>query len=218
MRIRLPFAGAFLCLVGLSAFLGLFPSRQIPINDKVLHFIDFFLLTITFYFLLDASRRRVINFTLILCTFSLGIGSEILQALVPNGRSFDIYDIAANLLGSLTALGLCSWYHKRMLERKRLARRYHAVPTTEEDAEAGLDAGMEMPERDNHSVVANDDDGVGQQQHQESLETRVERWDENAEEEEDIADDDAGGIVRKVKDSENDNQSGLAEAKTGRDE
>ena len=46
MRIRIPFATAFLILLLLSAYLGL-TSYQIPsVNDKVLHFTTFFILTV----------------------------------------------------------------------------------------------------------------------------------------------------------------------------
>jgi hypothetical protein len=47
------------------------------------------------------------------------VGSEFLQAFVPNNRTFDSLDIVANLAGSLLALSLCTWYHGRMLDRKR---------------------------------------------------------------------------------------------------
>ena len=73
--------------------------------------------------MLDASRNRALKSTLIICTGVLGIGSEFLQGLIPdNGREFDVWDIVANTVGSLSALALSSWYHKRMLERKRKKR------------------------------------------------------------------------------------------------
>ncbi|KAI9666709.1 MAG: hypothetical protein M1821_004645 [Bathelium mastoideum] len=56
-----------------------------------------------------------------------------------NGREFDLYDIIANVIGSLVAVGLSTWYHKRMLERKRQAK-YDAVPG-DEGAEADLELG-----------------------------------------------------------------------------
>ncbi|RAL64694.1 hypothetical protein DID88_001726 [Monilinia fructigena] len=112
MRIRLPFAGAFLFLVLLAGYAGL-TSIQVDavINDKVLHTITFFLLTVVFYWILDTSRRRNLNFTLIVCTGILGVGSEFLQGFLPNGRTFDFYDIVANIVGSVAGLALCSWYH-----------------------------------------------------------------------------------------------------------
>ncbi|KAK4224578.1 hypothetical protein QBC38DRAFT_485268 [Podospora fimiseda] len=140
MRIRLPFAGVFTLLLLLSAYAGLSSTQvSLVINDKLLHFLTFFTLTIVFYWVVDTNRRRTLNLTLIVCTACLGIGSEFLQGFLPNGRDFDLYDILANLVGSLSGLGLCSWYHKRMLERKRV-RRYTVVPGEdgdEEDLELG---------------------------------------------------------------------------------
>ena len=95
-------------------------------------------MTVAFYWIVDTSRRRTLNMALAVCTGGLGVGSEVLQALLPdNGRVFDGMDIVANVLGSLAALGLCSWYHKRMLERKR-HRKYAAVPGEEGHDEEGL--------------------------------------------------------------------------------
>ncbi|MCJ1424975.1 hypothetical protein MMC29_002863 [Sticta canariensis] len=145
MRIRLPFAGrystaltaTFILLLLVAAYVGL-TSVQIPqINDRVLHFLTFFLLTITFYWILDTTRRRTLNLTLLIVTFGLGLGSEIVQGLLPNDRIFDSLDIAANLIGSLTAVGLCTLYHKRMLDRRRRKKGYGVV--TQQDAEGGED-------------------------------------------------------------------------------
>lgn len=60
-------------------------------------------------------------------------------------RQFDPFHILANLIGSAGALILSTWYHKRMLERKRQARKYQPVPTGEDaDTDADLGAGEEM--------------------------------------------------------------------------
>ncbi|KIH89084.1 vanz-like protein [Sporothrix brasiliensis 5110] len=125
-------AGIFFLLLLLAGYAGL-SSLQLGdiVNDKILHFVTFFLLTVAFYWIVDTSRRRTMNMALAVCTGGLGVGSEVLQALLPdNGRVFDAMDIVANVLGSLAALGLCSWYHKRMLDRKR-NRKYAAVPGEE---------------------------------------------------------------------------------------
>ncbi|EYB21544.1 hypothetical protein FG05_06292 [Fusarium graminearum] len=113
MRIRLPVAGAFLVLLLIAAYAGL-TSIQLGqyVNDKVLHFITFFILTVVFYWIVDTNRRRVMNMTLVACTIVLGVGSEFVQSFLDNGREFDLYDIVANLMGSLLGVGLCSWYHK----------------------------------------------------------------------------------------------------------
>ncbi|KAM7204595.1 VanZ like family protein [Rhypophila sp. PSN 637] len=139
MRIRLPFAGLFFLLLFIAGYAGL-TSFQVNalVNDKVLHLVTFFLLTLVFYWIIDTNRRRTLNLTLVVCTLGLGAGSEVLQALLPNGREFDLFDVVANVVGSLAGLGLCSWYHKRMLERKRVRKHYNAVPG-EDGEDVGLD-------------------------------------------------------------------------------
>lgn len=102
--------------------------------------------------------------TLIVCTIVLGVGSEFVQSFLDNGREFDLYDIVANVVGSLFGVGICSWYHKRMLERKR-RRRYSAVP--------GEDQGdVELGEGHETGVV----EGTSRSR---TLEDEVDNWDEN---------------------------------------
>lgn len=82
-----------------------------------------------------------------------------------NAREFDMYDIVANLIGSLAALGLCAWYHKRMLDRRRAAKSYHTVPG--DDLERDVELG----------------EGVGEQEtgvtRGRTVEEELENWDEN---------------------------------------
>lgn len=139
------------------------------VNDKVLHVGAFFVLTLVFYWILDAARRRVMNITLVTCTLVLGIGSEFLQGFLPNDRDFDVYDIVANIVGSLAALLLCSWYHKRMLERRRQNKAYNAVPGEDDaDLELGEAGGIESTGHETGVV------------HAQTLEEEVDNWDENA--------------------------------------
>ncbi|KAK9238678.1 hypothetical protein V1525DRAFT_400223 [Lipomyces kononenkoae] len=134
MRIRKSFAAAFVLLLLLSAYLGFAPI--VVQHDKILHFVFFFALTTLFYWIVDTSRRRLINATIVVCILVGGIGSELVQSFVPY-REFDIYDIVANVIGASLALALSSFYHKRMLERKR-AQKYSAVQTQDEpDLEQG---------------------------------------------------------------------------------
>ncbi|KAH7029185.1 uncharacterized protein B0I36DRAFT_129112 [Microdochium trichocladiopsis] len=128
MRIRLPFAAVFVSLCFLAGYAGL-STLQLGayVNDKVLHAATFFILTVVFYWIVDTNRRRTLNLTLVACTLGLGVGSEFVQAAIPNGREFDLYDIIANIVGSAAGLALCTWYHMRMLERKRQSR-YQSVP------------------------------------------------------------------------------------------
>jgi hypothetical protein len=80
-------------------------------------------------------------------------------------REFDPYDIAANVSGSLIALALCSWYHKRMIERKRAARGYNAVAG---DDDLDVELGENLGEQDSGVIRPTVDD-------------ELDRWDENAE-------------------------------------
>ncbi|UNI17655.1 hypothetical protein JDV02_003983 [Purpureocillium takamizusanense] len=167
MRIRLPFAGVFLLLLLLAGYAGL-STLQLGdyVNDKVLHLVTFFALTIVFYWIVDTNRRRTLNMTLIVCTLILGVGSEFVQSFLPNDREFDIYDIVANVVGSLAGLGLCSWYHKRMLERRRQRKTYNAVPGEDaDDVELGED----------HETGVTDGPSRGM-----TLEEEVDNWDEHA--------------------------------------
>lgn len=157
---------AFLLLLLVAGYAGL-TSIQLTqyVNDKVLHFGTFFLLTVVFYWIIDTNRRRTLNMTLVVCTLVLGVGSEFLQSFLPNDRTFDLYDIVANVLGSLAALGLCTWYHKRMLERRRQRKHYNAVPGEDED-DLELGEGHETGVTDAPARTR-------------TLEEQVDNWDEN---------------------------------------
>ena len=131
----------------MAGYFGLNAQIAAPINDKVLHFVCFFLLTIALYWSLDLPRRLLLKVILLSVTIILSIGSEVLQEVLPNGRQFDLLDIAANVVGSASALALCSWYHKRMLERRRRRKvqGYGIVPAGEgeDDVELGLGSSAE---------------------------------------------------------------------------
>lgn len=154
---------------------------------------------LTFYWILETSRRRLIHLTLILITGLLAIFSEILQAFLPNDRDFDPFDILANVLGSGLALAACSWYHRRMLERRRRNKHYNAVPG---DDEEGLGGEAGDGERD---LELGEGVGVGQQETgrieggdvqagegaKRTVTEELDNWDENAEDEWEEADADA---------------------------
>ncbi|KAJ4414801.1 hypothetical protein N0V82_007716 [Gnomoniopsis sp. IMI 355080] len=152
MRIRLPFAG----YAGLTSL-----HLDFLVNDKVLHLLTFFLLTVVFYWILDTNRRRTLHFTLVVCTLGLGVGSEFLQGFLPNGRDFDFYDIVANIVGSLGGLGLCSMYHKRMLERKRQRKTYTAVPGEDGDVEGDIELGESVLGAQESGVMEGESAGTG---------------------------------------------------------
>lgn len=132
----------------------------------------------------------MIHLTLLVCTAGLSIGSEIVQALLPNGRDFDPFDILANVVGSALALLLSNWYHKRMLERRRKNKHYDIVPgeepgeDEERDVELGETGGRNgvLGEQETGSVPVdlNAQAGAGAQA-KPSVTEELDNWDENAE-------------------------------------
>ncbi|SMR60446.1 unnamed protein product [Zymoseptoria tritici ST99CH_1E4] len=204
LRIRKPFLAAFGFLVGASAYLGLSTQKlpQYGQSDKGLHLVTFFLLTITFYWILETSRRRCINLSLLVCTAGLGIGSEVVQGLLPNGRDFDPYDILANVVGSGLALGLSSWYHRRMLERKRKNKHYDIVPGEElggEDHAAERDVELGVVGDQETGVVHGDSQagaGAGK-----TVTEELDNWDENAEDWDEDGVEPGSGGADKVEDA-----------------
>ncbi|KAI7230416.1 hypothetical protein KC330_g6974 [Hortaea werneckii] len=219
LQIRKPFAASFALLILASAYLGL-STQKIPQygqSDKGLHFVTFFLLTLTFYWIIETSRRRVVHLTLLVCTAGLGIGSEFVQAFLPNGRDFDPYDILANVVGSALALGLCSWYHKRMLERRRKNKHYDIVPGEEGDLEGdegrerdvelgeGVGAGHNLQEQETGTVPANANGQTSagaEQAKGTNVTEELDNWDEN---DEDWDDDEVNG---ESKTTTNNNEAG----------
>jgi len=202
--------GVFCALLLFAGYAGLTDVQiDAVVNDKALHLLTFFLLTIAFYWIVDTNRRRTLNFTLVVCTLGLGVGSEFLQAILPNGRLFDIFDVVANVVGSLAGIGLCSLYHKRMLERKRSRRNYSAVPGEdigdEEDLELGesVGVGSTIPgDQDEGIVVGTPSDTVvsAERGPAQTLEQEVDNWDENAVDawdEDDLGDIGAAGVTSK---------------------
>ena len=68
-------------------------------------------------------------------------------------------------------MALCNWYHKRMLERKRAARSYHAVAGDDMD---GVD--VELGED-----IGQQESGVIRPAGAQTVEEELDNWDENAE-------------------------------------
>lgn len=84
---------------------------------------------------------------------------------------FDPFDILANIVGSVAAVLLSSWYHKRMLERKRRAKHYQAVP--------GEDLDVELGENVHNGGEGGQESGVVREGM--TVEEELDNWDENAE-------------------------------------
>jgi hypothetical protein len=135
----------------------------------------------------------VLHITLLVCTLLLGVGSEVLQGLLPNGRDFDAWDVLANVLGSLAAVALAGIYHRRSAERRRRAK-YAALTgggiEGEDDLELG---GISGAGETSNGTVDAQETGVVAVQHPKSVEEEVDNWDENAED--DAWDEEEDGVV-----------------------
>jgi hypothetical protein len=112
---------------------------------------------------------------------------------LPNDREFDPWDVLANVVGSLAALGIASAYHKRSIERRRRAK-YSAL--TGEGIEGEED--LELGESGVRSGPSNQESDDGQQMGvvpiaTKTVEEELDNWDENAEDDAWEEEDDATG-------------------------
>jgi VanZ family protein len=100
-------------LVGTVIYFCLIPGDEVPstpLNDKAEHFITHFILAAWFAGLVPRRGWWKILVGLV----ALGVGIEVLQGLMHEGREADYRDELANFLGALTALvvswlGLARW-------------------------------------------------------------------------------------------------------------
>lgn len=103
------FAYTVLLFIGTLTPLGYFEGESsswvsnivFPHIDKVVHFFMFFFMTIILY--LSFSLNKILYFII---PTAIGILIEILQHTTNTGRTFDIFDIAANTAGALIAFFL----------------------------------------------------------------------------------------------------------------
>jgi VanZ family protein len=94
-------------LVALVVFVCLIPGRDLPstpLNDKANHFIAHFVMCAWFAGLVPRRKWWQVFAGLA----ALGIGIEIAQGLMHEGRQSDPLDVVANCTGALVALG-ASW-------------------------------------------------------------------------------------------------------------
>jgi VanZ family protein len=106
-------------LIFVSAAAGFSPADySIPSykqSDKALHFIAFFLLTSAFYWIMETARRRVLQYTFIVCTVGLGVASEVVQGLLPVSYTSD-------LNGKTRCMRIVYWTTTRKLPSSEMTR------------------------------------------------------------------------------------------------
>lgn len=150
------------------ALLGFTDAHHaVPVNDKILHFACFGLATGVFFFIFDVEEdaRRIwfwrysgLILTAVICFFFGGIVSEFVQAMLPY-KTFDFWDVVANLLGS--GLGLyVSYYLERHYRRRReIARLYKPLSgdldSEDEDPYSPTRSGPLLPQHQTDSPSEN---------------------------------------------------------------
>lgn len=106
----------FVVSLVVAAYLG-FALIHLP-HDKVVHFVTFGVLTAEFYWLWRLPVNVVRVATVLVCTLTAAVMSEVVQGLINPQRVFDAGDIYANVTGSLTGLA-CS-EGVRLINQRRI--------------------------------------------------------------------------------------------------
>ena len=82
------------------------PRLDFVFEDKVIHFVAYFVLCPVFYLMLKTYQiRHSLNYAIIL-SLVFGTILEFLQQTLTDNRTFDLYDLIANSLGVITAAGI----------------------------------------------------------------------------------------------------------------
>jgi VanZ family protein len=109
------------------AFLSLLPPKDFPDiplfpgADKVVHTCMYLGLTWLACWSMHAEVKRVWYYLIILFSISWGVVMEIFQYIMHLGRSFDLYDIAGNSIGTL--IGVLIYILMAQLKRRIDIRR-----------------------------------------------------------------------------------------------
>ncbi|MCL9768941.1 VanZ family protein [Flavobacterium sp. HXWNR69] len=80
---------------------------QITINDKIIHFLFYFLFVLLWSFALNNSISKLkIDLAILFSAVFYGIIMEVLQSIFTSTRQADLYDVIANSIGAVTGLVL----------------------------------------------------------------------------------------------------------------
>lgn len=115
------------------------------------------------------------------------------QGLLPNDRDFDPWDVLANVVGSLAALGLASAYHRRAAERRRRAK-YSALTGEGIEGAEDLELGDGGTRSGLNTQIGDNDQNTGVVPvAPKTVAQELDDWDENAEDDAWDEEDDATG-------------------------
>ncbi|KAI8140822.1 hypothetical protein BJV82DRAFT_191800 [Fennellomyces sp. T-0311] len=152
MRLRILIVLFFLLL--LLGILGFAPiNLHDKINDKVLHFSAFLILGVCLYFLWNLSYKRNLLLASVVL-FSMAVFSECIQGLLPY-RTFDGYDILANVMGGISGLATAFIVDYFYTSRREHQRRWGGK--REAEYQRALMDEMDLGEEESDSDDDNDE-------------------------------------------------------------
>ena len=99
--------------IGSLAHVGGIPSLGSSFDDKIYHFVAYFLFTVLMY---NYSREKKLTNVILISAISViiyGIVIEVLQHVITSYRTLDIYDALANALGVVFAVLIIRFRNKQ---------------------------------------------------------------------------------------------------------
>jgi len=95
------------------------PRVNVLGKDKTVHFLFYFVLTLTWNFALQKKYKNwALKYIIVFVVIGYGIVIEVLQEVLTKTRQADIYDVIANSAGTLVALIVIFWLKNKTFEKK----------------------------------------------------------------------------------------------------
>lgn len=94
------------------------PRVNVLGKDKTVHFLFYFVLTLTWNFALQKKYKNwALKYIIVFVVIGYGIVIEVLQEVLTKTRQADIYDVIANSVGTLVALIVIFWLKNKTFEK-----------------------------------------------------------------------------------------------------
>ena len=96
-----------------------FPKASVPGNDKIVHFIFYFIVTLLWHLAIQPNHNTLITKLIVFVIVVIyGIIIEILQGALTTYRQADFYDVLANAAGASIATFVMIWLNYKTLQKK----------------------------------------------------------------------------------------------------
>jgi len=95
------------------------PRVNVLGKDKTVHFLFYFVLTLTWNFALQKKYKNwALKYIIVFVVIGYGIVIEVLQEVLTKTRQADLCDVIANSAGALVALIVIFWLKNKTFEKK----------------------------------------------------------------------------------------------------